>query len=87
MKKLVSHGSVLDNLYLDLLMKEAREAHILNVNIKTSVENAMAQATPEADKVGSISVILTQLVTPGPGGCLYSMNNDLNMGDQNIRVL
>ena len=41
MKNLVSHGEVLDNLDLDLLMKEAREAHLLTVNIKTSVEDAM----------------------------------------------
>ena len=34
MKKLVSHGSVLDNIDLYSLMKEAREAHILKVNIK-----------------------------------------------------
>ena len=34
MKKLVSHGAVLDNLDLDLLMKEARESHISTVNIK-----------------------------------------------------
>ena len=34
MKKLVSHGVVLDNLDLDSLMKESREAHILTVNIK-----------------------------------------------------
>ena len=34
MKKLVSHGAVLDNLDLNLLMKEAREAHLLTVNIK-----------------------------------------------------
>ena len=87
MKKLVSHGAVLDNIDLDSLMKEAREAHILNVNIKTSVDDAMAQATSEAAKVGSISAILTQLVTPGAEGCLDSMNHALNMGDQNIGVL
>ena len=34
MKKLVSHGAVLDNLDLDSLMREAREAHLLTVNIK-----------------------------------------------------
>ena len=33
MKKLVSHGAVLDNLDLDSLMKESREAHILTMNI------------------------------------------------------
>ena len=32
MKKLVSHGAVLNNFDLDLLMKEAREAHLLTVN-------------------------------------------------------
>ena len=52
MKKLVSHGAVLDNLCLDFLMKEAREAHLLNVNIKTSVNDAMAQAMSAAYKVG-----------------------------------
>ena len=34
MKKLVSHGAVLDNPDLDSIMKEAREAHILTANIK-----------------------------------------------------
>ena len=34
MNNLVSHGSVLDNLDLDSLMKEAREAHLLTVDIK-----------------------------------------------------
>ena len=34
MKKLVSHGAVMNNLDLDSLMKEAREAHLLTVNIK-----------------------------------------------------
>ena len=45
MKKLVSHGAVLDNLDLDLLMKDSREAHLLIMNIKKSVGDAMAQAT------------------------------------------
>ena len=47
----------------------------------------MSQATLEADKVGSISATLTQLVTPGEGGRLYSMHHALNMVDQNIRLL
>ena len=34
MKNLVSHGAVLDNLDLDLLTKEAIEAHLLTVKIK-----------------------------------------------------
>ena len=68
-------------------MKEAREAHILTMNMKTSVYDAMAQATLKADKVGSISATLTQLLTPGSGGRLNSMHNDLNMGDQNIGLL
>ena len=45
MNKLVSHGEVLDNIDLDLIIKEYREAHLLTVNIKTSVDDAMAQAT------------------------------------------
>ena len=42
MKKLVSHGGVLDNLELNSLTKEARDTHLLTVNIKTSVDDAMA---------------------------------------------
>ena len=34
MNKLISHGSFLDNLDIDTLMKEAREAHLLTLNIK-----------------------------------------------------
>ena len=45
MKKLVSHEAVLDNLDLDLLIKEAREAHLLISNIKTPVDDAMTKAT------------------------------------------
>ena len=45
MNKLVSHGEVLDNIDLDLIIKEYREAHLLTVNIKTSVDDAMSQAT------------------------------------------
>ena len=87
MKNLVSHGSVLDNPELYSLMKEAREAHLLTVNIKTSVDDAMAQATLTAAKVVSVSVTITQLLTPGSGGRLYSMHHALNMGDHNIGVL
>ena len=87
MKNLVSHGAVLDNLDLDLLMKEAREAYILTVNIKNSVGNSMLQASSTAAKVGSVSVTPTQLLTPGAGGCLDSMHHALNMEDQNIGVL
>ena len=65
MKKLVLHESVLDNLDLDSLMKEARETHLLTVNIKTYVDDAMAQATSTAAKVVSVSATLTQLLTPG----------------------
>ena len=42
-KSLVSHGLVLDNLNLDSLMKEAREADLITVNIKTYVDDAMGQ--------------------------------------------
>ena len=59
-------------------MKEAREAHLLTVNIKTSVDDAMAQATSTAANVGYVSVILTQLLTLGAGGRLNSMHHDLN---------
>ena len=34
-----------------------------------------------------MSATLNKLVTPGAGGCLYSMCHTLNMGDQNIGVL
>ena len=87
MKRLVSHEAMLDNLDLDLLIKEAREAHLLTVNIKKSVDDAMAQATSIAAKVGSISATLTQLITTGAGGCLKSMHHALNMVDKNIGVL
>ena len=87
MKRLVSHEAMLDNLDLDFLMKEAREAHLLNVNIKTSVNDAMAQATSTAAKVGSVSATLTQLLNPGAGIRLNSMNHAMNMGYQNIGVL
>ena len=47
----------------------------------------MAHVTPIAAKVGSVSATLTQLLTPGEGGCLYSMYHALNMEYQNIGVL
>ena len=47
----------------------------------------MAQVTPTSAKVGSISVTLTQLLNPGVGVRLYSINHALNMGYQNIGVL
>ena len=87
MKKLVSHGAVLDNIDVDSVMKEAGEAHLLTVNIKDSVNNAMAQATSTAVKFESISSTLTQILTPGAGGRLNSMHHALNMRDHNIAVL
>ena len=87
MNKLVSHGVVLDNLDLDSLMKEAMETHLLNVNIKNSVDDAMAQSTSTAARFGSVSATLTQLLTPAAGGRLDFMHNALIMGDQNIGVL
>ena len=68
-------------------MKESREAHLLNANIRTSADDALAQATSTAPKVGSVSATLTQLLTPGAGDCLDSMHHALNMGYQNIGVL
>ena len=56
----------------------------MSVNIKTSVDYAMSQATLTSSKVGSVSATLTQLLTPGVGGRLDSMYQALNMGDQNI---
>ena len=76
-KKLVSYGAVLDNIDLDLLMKEAREAHLLTVNIKTYVDDAMAQEISTSAKVVSISTTLTQLLTPGSGVRLDSMHHSL----------
>ena len=87
MKKLVSHGAVLDNLELDSIMKDDREAQPLTVNMKTSVDDAMAQATSKSAKVESVSATLTQLLTPGAGGRIISMHHALNMRDQNIGVL
>ena len=57
------------------------------MNIKTSVDDAMAQAFSTAEKVVSVSVNLTQLLTPVSGGRLDSMHHALNMVDQNIVVL
>ena len=87
MKKLVSHGAVMENIDFGLIMKEAREAHLLTVNIKTYVGDSMAQATSVYAKVVSIYANLTQLVTPGSGGRLGSMHHSLNMGDHNIGLL
>ena len=87
MKKLVLHGAVLDRLDLDLLMKEARDAHLPTVNIKTSVDDDISQATSTAAKFGSVSTDHTKILTPGSGGRLDSMHHALNMGDQNIGVL
>ena len=47
----------------------------------------MSQATLEADKVGSISATLTQLVTPRTGGRINSMHHVINMEYHNIGVL
>ena len=87
MNKLISHGAVLENIDLDFLTKEAIEAHLLTLNTKTSVDEAMVQAMSEAAKVRYISATLTQRVTLGAGRCLDSMHRALNMGDQNIGVL
>ena len=87
MKKLMIHGGVMDNLDLNFLMKEARESRLITVNIKTSMDDAMAQATSADTKVGSFYVTLTQLITPGAGGRLYSMHHDINMVDHNIGLL
>ena len=85
-KKLIFHGAVLENLDLYSLIKEVIDAHLLTMNIKKSVDDAMTQEISEADKVGSMSVTLTQIITPGVGDCLYPMHHALNMGDQNIGV-
>ena len=87
MKKLISNGAVLENIDVDALTKEDREAHLLTASIKTYVENAMAQATSAYAKGVSVSVSLTQLVTPGSGGRLYDIHQALNTEDQNIGVL
>ena len=41
MKKLILHGSVMENIDSDALMKEAREDHLLTASIKKYVDNAM----------------------------------------------
>ena len=44
MKKLISHGAVLENIDVDALMKELNiyiEPNLLTASIKTSVDNAM----------------------------------------------
>ena len=85
--KLITHGEVLENIDLDSLTKEARKAHLPTVNTKTYMYDAMEQSTSSATKVGSISATLTQLVTTGARGRLYSMHHSLNMGYQNIGLL
>ena len=87
MNNLVSHVAMLDDIDLDSQMKESREAHLLTVNIKTSVDDAMSQATSTAAKVVSLSATLTQLLTPGAGGHIESMHHALTMRYQNIGVL
>ena len=84
MKKLISHGAVLENMDVEALTKEAREAHLTTARIQTSVENAMAQSTSADAKVGSVSASTTQLFTPKYGGRVDAMHYALNMGDQNI---
>ena len=79
MKNLVSHGAVLDNIQINLPTKDARLAHLPTSNIKTSVDDAMAQVTSAAAKVGSISATRNQLVTTGAGGRLDSMHHNLNI--------
>ena len=54
MKKLISYGEILDNIDLDLIMNEAREAHLLTVKIKNYVDDAMTQETSASAKVVSI---------------------------------
>ena len=87
MKKLVSHGVRLDYLDLSSLMKEARDAHLLTVNIKTYVDDDIAQATSTAAKVESFSATLTKLLTPVSGGLLDSMHHALKIVDRNIGML
>ena len=59
-------------------MKEAREAHLLTASIKTSMEDAMAQKTSAASKVGYVSASLTQMVNPGTRQRLDTMYQALN---------
>ena len=77
----------LDNLDLDSLMKEAREAHLLTANIKTYLDDAMTQTTSTTYTFGSVSTTLTHILTPRVGGRIYSTHHALNMGDQNIGFL
>ena len=79
-KKLILHGAVLENLDVEALMKESREAHLMTASIKTSVENDMEQPISAAAKVGSMSAFMTQIVTPGSVGRLYATHQALNMG-------
>ena len=87
MKKFISHGEVLDNLNIDAVMKESREAQLPKINTKISVGDAMAQATSESTKVEYMSETLIQLVIPGSGGRLDAMHHAINMGYQNIDFL
>ena len=77
----------MNNIDMYVIMKKAREAHLLTVNIKTSVYDAMTQVMSASAKIGSMPATLTQLVTPAAGGSLYDMHHALNMGYQNIGVL
>ena len=79
-KKLILHGVVLENLDVDTLMKESREAHLMTASIKTSVDNDMTQPISAAAKVGSMSAFMTQIFTPGSVGRLYATHQALNMG-------
>ena len=57
------------------------------MNIKTYLDEAIAQATSVAAKVGYVSANMTQLVTPGSLRSLYAIRRAQNTGDQNIGVL
>ena len=85
-KNLISNVAVLDNIDLNLLMKESSEAHIMTTNINLFLDDTMAQETSTAFKVGSITETLTQLLTRGSGVCLDYMHHDLNMVYNNIVV-
>ena len=79
-EKFIYHGSVLEKIEVDEIMKEAREVHLLTASIKTSVDNDMEQSTSLSDKVVSMSAFMNQLVTPGTVGRLYATHQALNMG-------